>query len=670
MLELVVNGKTVSVAEGATVLEACIAAGEAVPHVCGSRELKTGGSCQMCLVGIEGRDRPVMSCCTPAEAGMRVSTETESVRKIRRTMVNLLLARHPADCNTCPKAGECPLQDACFACGVGENAFSDNSEPAEEQNLGPLIETHLRRCILCGKCLRFLNDVAGISEVTLKGRGSASQIKALVDGALACEVSGNLIDLCPAGALTDKTARFLYRPWELTRTAGIDVMDAAGSNIYIDAAEGRIARIVPRNAPEINGPWISDKTRFAFDGLERDRLDRPYIRIDGCLKECSWTEAFMTAASKIKTVRPERIAALIGDFADCESMMALRDLLHSIGADAVDARTDDAAYDVGCRQSWLFNTTFAGIEKADALLIIGADPRLEAPVVNLRLRANPMPKALVGTAADLTYPYEHLGDSPAVLEGLAAGTHPFAGVLKQAQRPMMIVGVQALCHPDGPAVLDAAYRIALSCGMISKEWNGFNLLQRKTSTVGALELGLIAAEPLRPKVREGLYDVVYLLNEGSLPREDLGGAFVIYQGIYATAAAHSADIVLPGLAYTEKRATYVNMEGRAQSTVPVLPPVGASREDWKILRALSEYLEKPLPYDDLEDVRDHLAGGNIIFYRRGEICPAENTPFGKPGVLSSEPFALAADRFFGSDEICRHSKIMQAVKKSWEETNG
>lgn len=666
MINLFVNGIAVQVDEGAMILDACIAAGQAVPHICYDKGLKTAGSCQMCMVDTDISEKPVMSCCTAAVEGMHIFTETQQIKELRKGLIELLLARHPAGCPTCQKSGDCLLQEVCFEYGKDSSDLKKKIS-VEEQNLGPLVRTDLKKCILCMKCLHFLDNLAGIHEMSLMGRSDSTQLKAFSKGVLGTMLSGNLIDLCPAGALTDKTAEFLWRPWEMTRLPSIDVMDGVCSPIYIDVVQGKIARIVPRAELLTNDRWISDKARFSFDGLGQNRIDRPYVRIDGVLQEASWTEALMTIASKMKDADPKRIAGLIGDFADCESMMALYEFMDSLGVKSVEVRTGGLTFDISCRQSWLFNTTLSRLDEADALLMIGTDIRLEAPLVNLRIKGNPMPTALLGEKADQGYPYQYLGNDPTVLEKILKGTHPFASVLKKAQRPMIIVGEDVLAREDAQAILETIYQINKTYAVITEGWNGYNLLQRKVSVIGGLEMGLVRQEPLLPQITGGEYDVVYLLNEDNLSREDLGKAFVIYQGIYASKAARSADVILPGLAYTEKHATYVNIEGRAQSTEPVLPPVGSAREDWKILRALSAYFEKPLPYDDLNEVRDHLGGYSIIFYKRGDPSAAEDKPFGTAGKISAIPFSLSEKRFFESDMITASSKNMQALKKAWVE---
>lgn len=656
LLHFFINGREAEALPGSTVLEACLRVHVDIPHLCFNEMLKTSGVCGLCLVCLENKSsEPVLACKTAVTEGLHVFTDTASVKEARREKIRALLKTHPAGCTVCPRAGNCAIQKICFKYAPPDMDIC--VLPSREKiKISPLIECTPDKCISCRRCVNFLKEAGTPAEEALV------PLKTFP----ASELSGNLLEFCPAAALTNATVKKILRSWELTRTDSIDVMDAVCHPVHIDSDGRDIVRILPRDADEIKGALISDKARFSFDGLRVNRLDRPYTRVDGRLKECSWTEAFMALVSKMKSVKPERMAALIGDFADCESMMALRDMMALAGAKAVDARPGTAYFDVENRSSWLFNTPFRDIAQADALLMIGVNLRRDAPAVNWLITQNPMPKAYIGEKISVTSACDFIGETPAVLEKILAGENAFSKTLEKAEKPMIIVGTDVLERPDAAAVMDLVYKTAVKYKVIRAGWNGYNLLHKKASVAGALELGLISETPLRPRIKAGDFDFVYLLNDDSVTRDDLADSFVVYQGIYAGTAAQSADILLPSLAYTEKRATYVNMAGIAQSTAVVLPPFGSAREDWKILRALSEFLGTvPLPYDDLDGVRDYLAGENIIFFERGKAHPADPAPFGKPGQPEETTFKTG-DGFFDGDEICRQSATMQALKKAWE----
>ncbi len=648
MISLWIDDKAVEVCEGSSVLQAALSAGIQIAHLCDSRVPESNGWCGLCLVETAGTDELVLACRTTVAEGMKVFTKTPKAVAAVRARAAELFAGHPAACAVCVKAGDCDIQKICAAF---QPEIQSVPAAGKKRRLLDWIDVTPQKCIRCGRCAAFLKK-AGVA------RQDETTPPVFCPPFL---LSGTLIDLCPSAALTNAAAKKLTRPWETVKTKSIDVTDAVGSAVEMETLQGEIVRVTPAEP----GGLISDKARFCLDGLRINRLDRPYARIDGRLKECSWTEAFVTIASKIKSVPPEKTAALIGDFADCESMLALKDLFALTGAKAIDARPDDTMYfDLNSRQSRLFNTPFARIKEADALLSIGARVCDLAPAVGWLLRGNKMPKAFVGGSA--VPGYDVLGDSPRVLNDILNGTGSGALMLKRAEKPMIIVGPSVLQRADAAAIMDLVCRICAKYNVIRGDWNGYNFLHGKATLAGALELGLVSPEPLRPKIKNGEFDFVYLLNEDGISRRDLGGAFTVYQGIYASAAAQDADVVLPALAFTEKRATYVNAEGRAQSTAVVSPPFGMAREDWKILRALSEHLgTAPLPYDDLEDIRDYLAGENIIFYNRGEIAAADNVAFGTPGPVSETPLVAGGSIF--DDELCRQSEYAAVLKRALSE---
>ena len=643
MITLRINGVSVRAEEGTTLLQAALSAGIRVTHLCSGFDEDVKKNCGLCLVKTQGRDGLVLACETVVEEGMDVSTDTPEVREAVKKRAERLFAGHPADCAGCFKAGACVVQDICAAY---RPEIAPEKKKRSKRKLLDWIECDDAKCVGCGRCGAFLKKI-GVGDGAAKPPESCP----------AFPFSGTLTDLCPAGALTDVMPE-LKCSWEIKHTRSIDVTDCVGAEIDLQSADGKIIRAVPAGPDGL----ISDKARFCMDGLCSNRLDRPYKRVDGRLKECGWDEALRFAAEKIKSVSPDKMAGLIGDYADCESMLALRDLFALKGASAIDARPAEEMYfDLKSRQSRLFNTPFSRIREADALICVGADIDTLAPAVAWRLRQNPMPKAFVGKKTASCLPYEVLSETPAVLEDILRGSGGGAELLRQAKKPMIILGSAVLKRPDAAAVADLVYRISKQYGVIGKEWNGYNFLTDKTTVLGALELGVVSESSLMPRIRDGRFDFVWLLDEDRFSHADAPDAFVVYQGIYASDAAKTADLVLPALSFAEKRATYLNAQGQAQSTSVALPPFGRSREDWKILRALSDYLETaPLPYNDLDDIRDALGGRSVVFYEREKIHKAEDTPFGVAGKLSDEPIVCVADPF--ADELSRQSERAKILR--------
>jgi NADH-quinone oxidoreductase subunit G len=670
MPKLTIDGNDVEIPAGLTILQACELAGIEIPRFCYHERLAIAGNCRMCLVAMQGSPKPIASCAMPAADGMIVETNTPKVHAARKGVMEFLLINHPLDCPICDQGGECDLQDQALFYGFDRGRYFENKRAVQDKNFGPLIKTIMTRCIHCTRCIRFIQDVAGIPELGATGRGEDMEVTTYVEKALSSEMSGNIIDLCPVGALTSKPYAFVARPWELSKTESIDVMDAVGSNIRIDARASEVLRILPRINDDVNEEWISDKTRFACDGLRRQRLDRPYVREGGKLRAVRWSEAFAAIGRRLEGIAGERIAAIAGDLPCCESMLLLKQLMSSLGSFNIDCRQDGAVLPSQPRSAYLFNTTIAGIERAGALLLIGANPRLEAAVLNARIRkrwrgAEPFPIGLLGEQADLTYEYEYLGNDPRKLEALAAGDHPFAGVLREAERPMLILGMGALARPDGPAILDCARRIAEQTGMVSgNSWNGFNVLHTAAARVGGLDVGFLPGSGARDVrgildgAAAGDIEFVYLLGADELDTSRLGRAFVVYQGHHGDAGAHRADVILPGAAYTEKDATYVNLEGRVQSAWSACKPPGEAKEDWAILRALSETLGRILPVDSLADVRRLLAQARSVFAAPDAIERSAWESFGTPGAVDGRPFTTPITNFYLTNAICRASVTM------------
>jgi NADH-quinone oxidoreductase subunit G len=671
-----VNGVEVEFQPGMTVLQVAELAGEEIPRFCYHERLSIAGNCRMCLVEVKpGPPKPQASCALPAAENQEIFTNTPMVKKAREGVMEFLLINHPLDCPICDQGGECDLQDQSMGYGRDGSRYGENKRAVEEKFMGPLIKTVMTRCIQCTRCVRFITEVAGQSEIGLISRGEDVEITTYLEQAVTSELSGNVIDLCPVGALTSKPYAFNARSWELKKTESIDVMDALGSAIRIDARANEVMRVLPRTNDDVNEEWISDKTRYACDGLMRQRLDRPYIREKGKLRPATWGEAFAAVAAKVKAAKPERLGVIAGDLQDAESMKAALDLFRALGSPNTDCRQDGAQIGEGPRESWLFNSTIAGIDACDALLLVGTNPRLEAPVLNARIRkawlGRDFKVGVVGEAADLTYRYQHLGSGPASLADLGKGKSDFAKTLKDAERPMIILGAGALAREDGAAVLQLAAELAGKVGVTTKDWNGFNVLHAAASRVGGLDLGFIPGKGglnAAQMTARGALDVLFLLGADEI---DVSAAdsFVVYIGTHGDAGAHRADVILPAAAYTEKDGLYVNTEGRVQLGERAVFPKGEAREDWAILRALSATLGKALPYDSLEQLRaklyaDHPTFGQVGHAPGSTSKAVDLAKVGAKGKLSDAPFASPIRDFYFTNPIARASVTMAECSAS------
>jgi NADH-quinone oxidoreductase subunit G len=668
MPTLTIDGQEVTVEPGTTVLQACEQAGAEVPRFCYHDRLSIAGNCRMCLVEMEKSPKPVASCAMPAGDGMVVRTDSEIVRKAREGVMELLLINHPLDCPICDQGGECDLQDQAMAFGRDASRYDEGKRAVPAKDFGPLVETVMTRCIHCTRCVRFMEEVAGVPALGGLFRGEETEISTVIESGLHSELSGNIIDLCPVGALTSKPYAFSARSWELRKTESIDVLDAVGSNIRVDARGRQVMRVMPRLNEAVNEEWLGDKSRFAYDGLARQRLDRPYVRgDDGKLHAASWEQAFAAIVTRLDGVDSHRFGAIAGDLVDCEAMCALKDLVDDIGSPNIDCRQDGAKV-ARPRASYLFNSTIAGIDEADALLLIGTDPRREAPVINQRIRkrwrARGFSIGVVGQAHDLTYRYDNLGDGPSALAALTAGEGDFASVLGKAERPMLILGMGALARDDGGQILSHARAIAERYGMVSDDWNGFNVLHTAAARVGGLDLRLLPDEfgldtaGMIAAAGEGKLEALYLLGADEIDMTALGDCFVIYQGHHGDAGAQRADVILPGAAYTEKDATYVNMEGRVQRSRLAAFPPGEARADWSVLRALSEALGQKLPYDTLAELRERMGDISPHMNAIGEVAAATWDEFGETGAMANDALVSTVSNYYMTDPISRASETM------------
>jgi NADH-quinone oxidoreductase subunit G len=675
MTKLIVDGKEIDVPQEYTLLQACEAAGAEIPRFCFQDRLSIAGNCRMCLVEVVGVPKPQASCAMGVKdlapnkdhSPKVISTRSPMVRKAREGVMEFLLINHPLDCPICDQGGECDLQDQAMAYGVDQSRFRENKRAVEDKYLGALVKTSMNRCIQCTRCVRFVTEVAGIPELGAIGRGEDMEITTYLEEALTSELQGNIVDLCPVGALTSKPYAFAARPWELNKTESIDVMDALGSAIRIDTRGREVMRILPRTNDDVNEEWISDKTRHVVDGLRTQRLDQPYVRSGGRLQPVSWSAAFAAIAAKMARANPRRVGAIVGDLAAVEEIFALKDLMTRLGVVNLDCRQDGAAFDPSWgRASYLFNSTIAGIESADALLLVGTNPRREAAVLNARIRkhwraSRNFPIGLIGAKAPLTYTYDYLGAGPETLADI--GRRSFADAMRKAERPLIVVGAEVFARPDGGAVASLAAKAAIDLGAIKDGWNGFSVLHTAASRVGALDLGFVPADGglnALQMAAAGTLDLGFLLGADEI--DIAPGAFVVYIGTHGDRGAARADVVLPGAAYPEKSAAYVNTEGRVQMATRASFPPGDAREDWAILRALSDVLGKKLPYDSLAALRQALYKAHPHMMRLGQIAPGEAANIQKLAALGGNadksPFRSSIADFYFTNPIARASAVM------------
>ena len=663
MPKLTIDNIEVTVEPGTSIIQAAEQLGIEIPRFCYHDKLSVPANCRMCLVEVEKSPKPVASCAMPCSDGMKVSTQSPIAQKARKGVMEMLLVNHPLDCPICDQGGECDLQDQAVSYGYDRSRYHEDKRAVKDKELGPLVKTVMTRCIHCTRCVRFGDEVAGVEEMGVIGRGEHLEIGTYIEQMVTSEMSANIIDICPVGALTSKPYAFMARPWELRKTQSIDVMDAVGSNIRIDARGGEVMRILPRLHEDVNEEWISDKTRFALDGLKNNRLDKCYVRKNGKLQPATWREAFDAIIAQTKN---RKFGAIVGDLADCESIIALKDLMKSLSSANLECRQDAAQIDPAQPAGYLFNTTIAGIEKADAILLVGTNPRVEAALVNARIRKTWLAKrvkvGVIGPQIKLNYPSKYLGAGPETLEELANGKGAFADVLTNAKNPMIILGAGALRRADGRAIQGLACKVAEKYNMVKEGWNGYNMLHSQASRVGALLLGFVEGdEATWQKV-----DALYLLGADEIPVDKIRpDCFVIYQGHHGDKAAARADVILPGAAYTEKNATYVNLEGRVQAARQAVFPPGEAHEDWKIIRALSEDLGKKLPYDTLAQVRQRLVKENPVFANIDTIQPAKWAAFGTTGKCDKAPFVLPISNFYMTDPISRASKTMKECTEAF-----
>ncbi|KAM7529408.1 hypothetical protein LguiB_032818 [Lonicera macranthoides] len=663
VIEVFVDGYPVKIPKGMTVLQACEIAGVDIPRFCYHSRLSIAGNCRMCLVEVEKSPKPVASCAMPALPGMKIKTDTPIAKKAREGVMEFLLMNHPLDCPICDQGGECDLQDQSMAFGSDRGRFTEMKRSVVDKNLGPLVKTVMTRCIQCTRCVRFATEVAGVQDLGMLGRGSGEEIGTYVEKLMTSELSGNVIDICPVGALTSKPFAFKARNWELKGTESIDVTDAVGSNIRIDSRGPEVMRILPRLNEDINEEWISDKTRFCYDGLKRQRLNDPMIRgADGRFKAVSWRDALAVVAEVIHQVKPEEIVGIAGKLSDAESMMALKDFLNRMGSNNVWCEGNGPHPNADLRSGYLLNSGISGLEKADVFLLVGTQPRVEAAMVNARIRktvrATQAKVGYIGPPTDFNYDHQHLGTGPETLSEIAEGRHPFSSALKSAKNPAIIIGAGIFERKDKDAILSVVESITKQGNVITPEWNGLNVLLLNAAQAAALDLGLVSES----EKSIGTSKFVYLMGADDVSLEKLpNDAFVVYQGHHGDRGVYRANVILPAAAFSEKEGTYENTEGCAQETLPAVPTVGDARDDWKIIRALSEVAGVRLPYDSLGAIRSRMRTVAPNLLRTDEREPAIFSPLLKPDCseqISKEPFGVAVENFYMTDAITRASKIM------------
>jgi NADH-quinone oxidoreductase subunit G len=670
MPKLIIDGKEIEVPAEFTLLQACEQAGAEIPRFCFHERLSIAGNCRMCLVELKGSPKPVASCawavrdCRPGPNGEPpvVNTRTPMVKKAREGVMEFLLINHPLDCPICDQGGECDLQDQAMAYGVDKTRYAENKRAVEDKYVGPLVKTIMTRCIHCTRCVRFTTEVAGVSELGAIGRGEDMEITTYLEKAMTSELQGNVIDLCPVGALTSKPYAFQARPWELVKTESIDAMDAAGSNIRVDTRGREVQRIMPRLHEDVNEEWISDKSRFVWDGLRTQRLDKPYVRVNGKLEPATWTEAFSAIALQLRNAKAQKIGAIVGDLVTTEEAFSLKKLMDAIGSPNLDCRQDGSVlHPKYGRASYLFNATIAGIEEADGLMMIGANPRKEAPVINARIRKRwlrgDFKIGVIGEQADLTYEYAYLGAGPETLATFS--THKPAQLKKQ----IWLIGQGALAREDGEAVLGSFAKSVQAVGGIAEGWNGFSVLHTAASRVGSLDVGAVPGTgglSAKQMAQAKALDVLFLLGADEIDIES--GAFTVYIGTHGDRGAHRADVILPAAAYTEKSGIFVNTEGRPQLAKRAAFAPGDAREDWAILRALSDVIGHKLPWDSLSALRQRMFAEHPHLARIDEIVAADAGELSKLAKLGGQAaktaFKSPVTDFYLTNPIARASAIM------------
>jgi NADH-quinone oxidoreductase subunit G len=665
---ITIDNQEIEFEDGMTVMQACELAGVEIPRFCYHDKLSIAGNCRMCLVEMDKSPKPIASCAMPATEGMKINTNTDNIKRARKGVMEFLLINHPLDCPICDQGGECDLQDQALHYGLDRSRYEENKRAVKNKYMGPLVGTIMTRCIHCTRCVRFSTEIAGVDDLGLLGRGENAEITTYLEKAIESELSGNVIDLCPVGALTSKPYAFKARPWELNKTESVDIFDAMGASIRIDTLGKKTLRVLPRLNEEINEEWISDKSRFAIDGLSKQRIDTPYIKSNGKLISTEWDEVLNRITHEISKRGKENTLALSGKFTDIETLFSTKYFVQSLGSNLFDCRYDNVQFIENQRSSYLFNSSIQEIDNADAILLIGTNPRWEASVLNARIRKsyinNGCKIGLIGKKIDLTYEYSHLSDNIEHLNDLLNDKSPFSELLKNSKKSLMIIGNSAINFRDGKEVLNVCSEIAKKYNISTNSFNGFNVLQQDISKAGAIDIGFYNndfAQDFDQKIKNHISKfnpVVFLLSCDEINHSILEGAFIVYLGHHGEDLAQIANVVLPTPAYTEKSSTYMNMEGRVLQTTRCYHPLGESKEEWKIFRSLSNNFSQKLRFNNLSELRNEISNLFPVFKKINNLPSSSKLDFGSSTKIENRVLEYNIKNFYMTDVISRASITM------------
>ena len=666
MPKIFINNKEIEFQEGMTVLQACELAGAEIPRFCYHERLSIAGNCRMCLVEMEKSSKPIASCAMPATDGMKIKTNTQMVEKARKGVMEFLLVNHPLDCPVCDQGGECDLQDQSLYYGFDSSRFKENKRLVKDKYMGPLIKTQMTRCIHCTRCIRFATEVAGVSELGAIGRGEDMEITTYLEKSMTSELSGNVIDLCPVGALTSKPYAFEARPWELKKTESIDVMDAVGSNIRVDSYGWEVKRVLPRLNNSINEEWISDKTRYACDGLLKQRLDKVYIRRENKLVEASWDDAINLISSKINSTDNDKIAGHIGGLNSIETINSFKKFLEEINVKNYEFREKDFYVNPAEKMNYIFNSSIQGIEKSDLLLLVGTNPRLEATILNARIRKtylkNKLPILSIGDPGDLTYPYKVIGTKTDDIKQILEGKSEINNLFKKSKNPLVIIGESALELKSGKYILEGLKDFLHKNKFINENWNSFNILSQNAATVGALDLNFLnranGSGNFFDKLKNHIFELLYFVGSDELNFQK-NNEFIIYQGSHGDRMAQIADVVLPSPAYTEQNGFFINLEGRLQKAYKATNPIGNAKEDWKIFNLICNKLKNKNLFTNYKDLIDDSLS-KIKDSKNIDTLPVTQTKKINltSGNFYSEDVSIRPIDYYFSNPVARASKTM------------
>ena len=668
-----INEKDIEFENGMTVMQACEIAGVEIPRFCYHEKLSIAGNCRMCLVEMEKSPKPIASCAMPASEGMKIKTNTKTIIEARKGVMEFLLINHPLDCPICDQGGECDLQDQALHYGFDKSRYEENKRAVKNKYMGPLVSTIMTRCIHCTRCVRFSTEVAGVDDLGLLGRGENAEITTYLEKTIKSELSGNVIDLCPVGALTSKPYAFQARPWELKKTESIDVFDAMGSSIRIDTLGKKTMRVLPRLNEEINEEWINDKSRFAIDGLSKQRLDIPYIKENGKLVQSDWSKTLKYITDEITKRKKENTLALSGKFTDIETLFSAKSFLESLGSQYYECRYDNAQFIENNRASYIFNSSIQEIDNADVILLVGSNPRWEASVLNSRIRKaylnNKCKIGLIGKKIDLTYNYTHLSEDIIYLRDVLENKSSFTQELENSKKPLIIIGNSAINNQDGEEIIKLCSEISKKYNVINEGFNGFNILQQDISKVGALDIGFynsLFSSDFNKYVSEYISQnspVVFLLGSDDIDHKILEKSFLVYMGHHGDKSAQIADIILPTPAFTEKSSTFINLEGRVLQTSKCYHPLGQAKDEWKIFRSLSNNFSKKLKFNNLSELREEIISKFPLFKEINVLPSMNKINFGSPSQIKNRIIDYNIKNFYMNDVISRHSVTMANCSK-------